>query len=97
MKHFLVFLLLFIGIGSVTAQNARITGTVKDNTGEAVIGANIKVKDSTGGTITDIDGHFNIEASSNATLVVSFIGYITQELTLTDKKPLEIILKEGLD
>ena len=45
MKHFLVFLLLFIGIGSVTAQNARITGTVKDNTGEAVIGANIKVKD----------------------------------------------------
>lgn len=44
MKHFLVFLLLFIGIGSVTAQNARITGTVKDNTGEAVIGANIKVK-----------------------------------------------------
>ena len=47
MKHFLVFLLLFIGIGSVTAQNARITGTVKDNTGEAVIGANIKVKDST--------------------------------------------------
>ena len=45
MKHFLVLLLLFIGIGSVTAQNARITGTVKDNTGEAVIGANIKVKE----------------------------------------------------
>ena len=43
MKHFLVFLLLFIGIGSVTAQNARITGTVKDNTGEAVIGANINL------------------------------------------------------
>ena len=78
MKHFLVFLLLFIGIGSVTAQNARITGTVKDNTGEAVIGANIKVKDSTGGTITDIDGHVNSEAASNATLVVCFIGYITQ-------------------
>ena len=57
MKHFLVFLLLFIGIGSVTAQNARITGTVKDNTGEAVIGANIKVKDSTAAqsqTSTDI-------------------------------------------
>ncbi len=46
MKHFLVFLLLFIGMGSVTAQNARITGTVKDDTGEAVIGANIKVKDN---------------------------------------------------
>ena len=57
MKHFLVFLLLFIGIGSVTAQNARITGTVKDNTGEAVIGANIKVKDSTGGTITGVGAY----------------------------------------
>ena len=57
MKHFLVFLLLFIGIGSVTAQNARITGTVKDNTGEAVIGANIKVKGSTGGTITGVGAY----------------------------------------
>ena len=94
MKHFLVFLLLFIGIGSVTAQNARITGTVKDNTGEAVIGANIKVKDSTGGTITDIDGHFNIEASSNATLVVSFIGYITQEVPLKGRTNVVVTLSE---
>ena len=94
MKHFLVLLLLFIGIGSVTAQNARITGTVKDNTGEAVIGANIKVKDSTGGTITDIDGHFNIEASSNATLVVSFIGYITQEVPLKGRTNVVVTLSE---
>jgi len=39
MKHFLVFLLIFIGIGSVSAQQAKITGTVKDNTGETIIGA----------------------------------------------------------
>lgn len=94
MKHLFVFLLLFIGIGSITAQNARITGTVKDNTGEAVIGANIKIKDGTGGTITDIDGHFNIEAPSNATLVVSFIGYTTQEVALNGRTNIVVTLAE---
>ena len=94
MKHFIVFLLLFIGIGSITAQNVKITGTVNDNTGEAVIGANIKVKGGTGGTITDIDGHFNIEASPNATLVVSFIGYTTQEVALKGKTNILITLSE---
>lgn len=94
MKHFIVFLLLFIGIGSVTAQNVKITGTVKDNTGEAVIGANIKVKDSTGGTITDIDGHFTMEAPTNATLVVSFIGYTTQEVPLKGRSNIVITLVE---
>ena len=44
MKHFLVFLLVFIGIGSVSAQQAKITGTVKDNTGETIIGANVTIK-----------------------------------------------------
>lgn len=94
MKHILVFLLLFIGIGSITAQNVKITGTVKDNTGEAVIGANIKVKGSTTGTITDIDGHFNTDASPNATLVVSFIGYNTQEVALKGKANIVITLSE---
>lgn len=94
MKHFLVFLLLFIGIGSITAQNVKITGTVKDNTGEAVIGANIKVKGSTTGTITDIDGHFNMDASPNATLEVSFIGYTTLEIALKGKTNVVITLSE---
>ena len=49
MKHFLVFLLVFIGIGSVSAQQAKITGTVKDNTGETIIGANVTIKGGTGG------------------------------------------------
>lgn len=94
MKQFIVFLLLFIGIGSVTAQNVKITGIVKDNTGEAVIGANVKVKDGTGGTITDIDGHFAIEAPTNATLVVSFIGYTTQEVPLKGRTNVTITLAE---
>ena len=65
MKHFLVFLLVFIGIGSVSAQQAKITGTVKDNTGETIIGANVTIKLVTGGTITDIYCHFRIDSSKN--------------------------------
>lgn len=94
MKHIFVFLIaLFASIGS-TAQNAKITGTVKDNTGEAVIGANVTVKGGTGGTITDIDGHFSLEAPVNATLVVSFIGYTTQEVPLKGKTNVTITLSE---
>lgn len=94
MKHFLVFLLVFIGIGSVSAQQAKITGTVKDNTGETIIGANVTIKGGTGGTITDIDGHFSIDASTNATLVISFIGYTTQEVALKGKTNIVVTLNE---
>lgn len=94
MKHLIVFLLLFIGIGTATAQNVKITGTVIDNTGETVIGANVAIKNGAGGTITDIDGHFSLEAPANATLVVSFIGYATQEVPLNGKTNVTITLKE---
>jgi len=94
MKHFLVFLLLFTAIGNISAQNVKITGTVKDNTGEAVIGANIKIKGGANGTITDIDGHFNLDASSNATLEVSFIGYATQEVPLKGRTNVIVTLSE---
>lgn len=94
MKHLFVFLLLFLAIGTITAQNVRISGTVKDNTGEAVIGANIKIKNGAVGTITDIDGHFNIIAPSNATLVVSFIGYSTQEIALKGRTNVTVTLSE---
>ena len=54
MKHFLVFLLVFIGIGSVSAQQAKITGTVKDNTGETIIGANVTIQVVLSQTLTVI-------------------------------------------
>ena len=94
MKNFLAFLLLFIGIGSLTAQNVNITGTVKDNLGETVIGANIKVKDGTAGTISDIDGHFSLQAPADATLVISYIGYTTQEVALNGRTDIVITLTE---
>lgn len=59
-------------------QKGAIRGTVVDNLGEPVIGANIVEKGTTNGTITDVNGNFSLEVSPNAVLEVSFIGYITQ-------------------
>ena len=94
MKHLFVFLLLFIGIGAATAQNVQITGTVKDKLGETVIGANVTVKGTNNGAITDMDGKFSLQAPPNATLVVSFIGYTTQEIELKGKNHIVVTLSE---
>ena len=69
-------------VSSVSHPNAlfqssprKITGQVKDALGEPIIGANVVVKGTTNGTITDIDGNFSLEVPDNAILVVSYIGY----------------------
>jgi TonB-linked SusC/RagA family outer membrane protein len=61
------------------AVERRITGMVVDENNEPVIGANIKEKGTTNGTVTDVDGNFSLEVEENAVLQVSYIGYITQE------------------
>lgn len=61
------------------AQAITVNGVVKDKNGEAIIGANILVKGTTNGCITDFDGNFNIEAQQGDILVISFIGYQSQE------------------
>lgn len=94
MKHILVFLTLFVCIGNILAQTSAISGTVKDSSGEAVIGANVSIKGASGGTITDIDGNFSLKTSLNATLVVSYIGYKTQEVALNGRTTIVIVLKE---
>lgn len=94
MKYFIVFLLLCVSIGTVKAQNVHVTGIVNDNMGEVVIGANIKVKNGSGGTITDIDGRFSIDVPQNATLIVSFIGYMTKEVELKGKTDIVVTLSE---
>lgn len=64
----------------VSAQKITVNGTVQDTSGEPVIGANILVKGTTNGTITDLDGNFQLTTDTDVILVVSFIGYQTQEL-----------------
>ena len=78
-------------------QGKTITGTVLDHTNVPIIGANIVVKGTTNGTITDIDGHFSLEVNKGTVLQVSYIGYQTQEITVGDKNHLSIILKEDVE
>ena len=77
----------------VVQQNRKITGTVVDQSGEPVIGANVLVKGSSNGTITDFDGNFSIDAKVGATLEVSFIGYVTTSVKAT-AGGMQIVLKE---
>lgn len=86
---------LFLSL-SAYAQQVSVKGTVKDQTGEPIIGANVLVKGTTNGVITDIDGHFQLSARKNAVLVVSFVGYMTQEVAVVTDKPLTIKLKEDM-
>ena len=93
-----IFTLLFGVMLSINAyaQEITVTGTVKDQTGEPVIGVNVIVKGTTVGTITNIDGEFTLKAKMNDVLVVSFIGYATQEVPVTSKT-LTITLKENAE
>lgn len=79
------------------AQN-QIKGHVADAAGEPIIGANVTVKGTTTGTITDIDGNFVLEVgSTNGTLVVSFIGYKSVEAKMNGTSPINVILQEDTE
>lgn len=80
LKALLVLLVgLFLSIGAF-AQQIAVKGHVKDTTGEPVIGANVLVKGTTNGTITDFDGNFTLNVPKDAILSVSFVGYKTAEV-----------------
>lgn len=76
-------------------QNDRtIRGTITDTTGEPIIGASVRVKDTSIGTISDFDGNFTLSAGSTGTLIISYIGYTTQEIAIAGKTTFAIQLKE---
>ena len=96
MKRKLMLLLacLFVGISLVTAQTQKITGVViSEEDGQPVVGASVLVKGTTQGTITDIDGNFNLAnvPSSAKTLQISYIGMQTQEVAI--KPNLKVVLR----
>lgn len=81
--------------GDQTAQQQKtITGKVRDTGGEAVAGANVSVKGTTNGTITHPDGSFSLQVPANAVLLISYIGYIPQEIGVGNRTSFDIILKE---
>ena len=83
------------GIISVARQGTyHLTGTIVDGYGEPVIGANVVEKGTTNGAVTDIDGKFSLEVAPDAVLTISFIGYISKEITLKGEKELKVALVE---
>lgn len=78
-------------------QTRTVTGIINDNQGEALIGATVQVKGATSGTITDIEGKFTLSGvETGATLVVSYIGYDSREVTVSGNRPLTIVLNENV-
>ncbi|MFA6871994.1 MAG: TonB-dependent receptor [Bacteroidaceae bacterium] len=82
---------LFLSVNAF-AQQITVSGNVQDKSGETVIGANVTVKGTTNGTITDLDGNFKFLAPKNATLTISFVGYATQEVKAGQN--LKIVLED---
>ena len=81
---------------NIVNQQAKkvITGTVVDETGQPVIGANVVEKGTTNGSITDMDGKFTLSVSQGTILEVSYIGYLTMEIPVQNREVLNIALKE---
>lgn len=77
-----------------TSNDLRIKGTVVDETGQPVIGANIVVEGTTNGTISDLDGNFMLQVPEKADLRVSYIGYLDQKVKVGTNTTLRIVLKE---
>lgn len=75
-------------------QKKRISGTVLDESGQPIIGANIIEAGTTNGTVTDMDGKFTLDVSDNATIRISYIGYLEQEVNTSGKNTLNITLIE---
>ena len=93
-----VFLMLLAG-QTLWAQQRQVTGIVKDQTGEPIIGASVLEKGSTNGVITDLDGNFKLTVSNSvkAVLQISYVGYKTQEISVNGKTLLEVVLKEDTE
>ena len=82
---------------AVAQQTIKVKGQVVDQTGEPLIGATVRVKGAQSGSVTDLDGNFEIDAASNATLVVSYVGYKDREIAVRGRAVIEQIQMESDD
>lgn len=78
-----------------TKNLKKISGIVKDETGEPIIGANVSIKSSGTGTVTDLNGTFTMDIPSNATLNVSYLGYVSKEINATNETYFNVTLEES--
>ena len=95
LRLFSFFLFCIIILCEGQAQTINITGTVKDEFGEGIIGASVVQKGTTNGVVTDLDGNFTLTVTDSETvLIVSYIGYLSQEVKVGGQQHFTIILKE---
>jgi carbon monoxide dehydrogenase subunit G len=80
-KSFFLFFLLLLCTGVSIAQT-RVSGKVIDENGDPIIGATIQIKGTGQGTVTDLDGNFTLSAPADGTLVISYVGMKTQEVSV---------------
>lgn len=84
-----------VAASAIVQQKGRtINGVITDSKGETIIGANVSVKGTTNGTITDMDGKFTLEVPNNAHIVISYIGFLTQDINVGNKTSLNIQMEE---
>ncbi|TLU99324.1 SusC/RagA family TonB-linked outer membrane protein [Dyadobacter luticola] len=91
-----LFMLLIFCLGitpSLLAQSGKVTGKVADEKGEAIPGASVTVKGTQQGTLTTAEGTYALEAAGNATLVISFVGYLKEEVEINNRTNINITLK----
>ena len=88
------FMLLFVCMGTIANAQVAISGTVVDELNEPVVGANVSIPGTTVGAITNMDGEFKLDVPQNATVNVSYIGYLTQTFQVGSERVYNIILTE---
>ena len=93
-KHIVIYKTNEKASHPIITNNKKITGKVTDEKNEPIIGANVVVKGSTTGTITDMDGNFTLEVPDQATLLVSYIGYTPKEVAVKNQNNLSIMMIE---
>lgn len=93
-RLFLWLISLIVGVASAWAQQYTLQGTVIDGTGEPLIGATVRVKDTPTGVSTDFDGRFAVQVTKGDILMVTYIGYKPYEVTIADQQNLEVVLQE---
>lgn len=95
-----LYMILLVSVNAMASTwqaVQQIKGKVVDKTGESIIGANVLIKGTTIGTITDIDGKFQLDVNIGSTLVVTFLGYVPQEIKIENSQPLNVVLTENAE
>ena len=95
-KFVLLLIAVLVTCVYADAQNKQVSGIIKDAAGSSVVGATIVVKGTHVGTMSGADGKFTISVPDNGTLVISFIGYVTEDVPVAGKTNVDVVIREDL-